>query len=202
MKSIRITILTALSLVTMQSFAQTPIDALRQKLTSAPVSVELEYELTVPNALVTGSSAILLQGDMYHLHGDGLDVYNDGNSVWTVDESSREVIIESAADVAEDYRGNPVLLLSRMDDFFKVESQKTVNSRRVYVLRATVECGISQASLELSSDGALLSGEFSLDDGNVFSFNVLSMKKAEESHASSFSPQRKFGSDWIVTDLR
>lgn len=202
MKSIRFVILTALSLVTMQSFAQTPIDALRKMLSADAVSVELEYDLTVPGALVTGNSAILLQGEMYHLRGDGLDVYNNGKTVWTVDDSSHEVIVESSADVSEDYRGNPVLLLSKMDEFFAVMSHKTVKSQTEYVLDAVSDCGISQARLVLASDGALVSGVFSLDDGNVLSVKVISMKKTEESPVSSFSPQRKFGSDWIVTDLR
>ena len=202
MKSIRLIILTALSLLTMQSFAQTPIDALRQMLSTDAVAIELEYDLTVPNALVTGSSSIWLQGEMYRVHGEGLDIFNNGKSVWTVDESTREVIIESAADVSEDYRGNPVLLLSKMDEFFKVESQKPIKSHTQYVLQAIADCGITKARLTIASDGSLVSGHFSLEDGNEFSVKVQSMKKTEESSASFFSPQVKFGSDWIVTDLR
>lgn len=202
MKSIRLVILTALSLVTMQSFAQTSMNSLRQMLSTGAVSVELEYDLTVPGALVTGKSTLLLQGQMYHVHGNGLDVYNNGKTIWTVDDSAREVIIESSADVSEDYRGNPVLLLSRMDDFFVVKSYKTIQSQTEYHLEAVSDCGISKADLLLASDGTLVRGVFSLDDGNVLTVNVISMKKTEESPVSSFSPQIKFGSDWIVTDLR
>lgn len=202
MKSIRLVILTALSFVTMQSFAQTPINSLRQMFSTGAVSVELEYDLNVPGTLVAGKSTVLLQGQMYHVHADGLDVYNDGKTMWTVDDSAREVIIESSVDVSEDYRGNPVLLLSRMDDFFVVKSCKTIKSQTEYHLEAVSDCGISKADLLLASDGTLVRGVFSLDDSNVLTVNVISMKKTEESPVSSFSPQIKFGSDWIVTDLR
>jgi hypothetical protein len=48
----------------------------------------------------------------------------------------------------------------------------------------------------------IVSGEFSLEDGSILDVDVLSMKKTEEKPASFFSPDRKFTSDWIVTDLR
>jgi hypothetical protein len=170
--------------------------------TAGAVSVELDYEMNVQNTMVAGKSQLLVQGNMYHLHGNGLDVHNDGRTVWTIDESTREVIIESSADVEEDYMSNPVLMLARMDEFFKIESQKMVNSGTEYVLAAISDCGVMQADLLLAPDGRLISGEFLLKDGNVLSINVISMKKTEEMPADSFSPKRKFGSDWIVTDLR
>ena len=202
MKFIRLIILTALSMVTMQSFAQTPIASLRNMFTSGSVSIEAEYELMVSDAPVCGETTLMVQGDRYHVRGNGLDIYNDGKTVWTVDENAREVIIEQAAYVQQDYMGNPVLLLAKMDEFFKVQSQQSVGSRYVYVMDSIADCGISQVTLTLSPDGRIVSGKFSLDDGNVFSVKVSSMKKTEEKPASSFSPQIKFGSDWIVTDLR
>lgn len=203
MKSNRLIMMTALFLMTMQSFAQSPVDGLRQMFSTAgSVSVELEYEMAVPNAVVTGKSELRVQGNMYHIHGNGLDVYNNGTSVWTIDESTREVVIEPSADVEEDYMSNPVLLLARMDDFFKIQSQKTMTSGTEYILVATSDCGVTKACLLLAADGRLISGEFSLNDGNVLSIDVASMKKTEEMPMDSFSPKRKFGSDWIVTDLR
>ena len=195
-------ILTALSMVTMQSFAQTPISSLRNFFASGSVSIDAEYEMTIPNTAISGETVLLVQGDMYHVRGNGLDVFNNGNTVWTIDELAREVIIERSVDVQQDYMSNPVLLLSKMDEYFKVQSLKTMNSKSVYVLESKANCGISSVTLTLSSDGKVDSGEFTLNDGNVLSVKVLSMKKAEEKPSSFFSPQVKFGSDWVVTDLR
>lgn len=202
MKSFRLMILTALSMVTMQSFAQTPISSLRNFFSSGSVSIEAEYEMTIPNTAISGETVLLVQGNMYHVRGNGLNVYNNGSTVWTVDELAREVIIERSSDVEQDYMSNPVLLLSKMDEYFKVQSQTTVNSKYVYVLESIASCGISKLTLTLLSDGKVVSGEFTLNDGNVLSVKVLSMKKAEEKPVSFFSPQTKFGSDWVVTDLR
>ena len=202
MKSIRLILLTALSFVTMQSFAQTPIDALRHTFEKGAVVIEAEFEMNVPEVAITGNTKLVVQGNMYYMQGSGLEIYNNGKALWTIDEAACEVVIESAADVNEDYLGNPVLLLVRMNDFFRVESQKTVNSGTEYILLAKSDCGVSKADLVLASDGKLKSARFTLDEGNVLSVKVASMKKTEEMPLDSFSPKRKFGSDWIVTDLR
>ena len=40
-------------------------------------------------------------------------------------------------------------------------------------------------------------------ENSVENFNAyFAMKKTEERSSSFFSPSRKFGSDWVVTDLR
>ena len=202
MKSNRLIMMAALFLMTMQSFAQSPVDGLRQMFATGAVSVGVKYEMIVQDTPVSGTSSLLVQGGMYHVHGNGLDVYNNGKAVWTIDESIREVVIEPSSEVEEDYLSNPVLLLVRMDDFFKVQSQKAVNSGTEYHLLAKSDCGVSKADLVLASDGKLISAKFTLTDGNVLSVEVISMKKTEEIPSDSFSPKRKFGSDWIVTDLR
>ena len=86
------------------------------------------------------------------------------------------------------------------------EREKTIINMRYYGGKTQMEIasfiGISQAQVTLASDGRVISGNFQLEDGNVVSAKVISMKKTEERSSSFFSPSRKFGSDWVVTDLR
>lgn len=202
MKFNKILIMTALSLLTMQSFAQTPLASLR-KMFSSTVSIECDYETEFRNTPVTGHSELVVQGDMYVMTGNGLQVYCNGGTLWTVDESSREVVIEPCSAQSKDYMSNPALLLSDIDKLFKVKSTKSLGSgKEQCVLEAIVKCGVTKAELVLTTDGKVVSGKFILEDGQSLTVKVTSMKKTEEKQKSFFSPQRKFGSDWIVTDLR
>ena len=203
MRYIRLVMMAALSLLTMQSFAQSSLSVLRKMLSSSTVSIECDYTTRISNADITGRSQLLVQGNMYTMKGNGLAVYCNGTTLWTVDESSREVVIESCGSQEKDYMSNPVLLLSDLDRLFKVSSSRSLGSgKEEYILDAVVSCGVLQADLILSSDGRILSGKFLLEDDTTLSVKVSSMKKTEEKQVSFFSPQHKFGSDWIVTDLR
>lgn len=202
MKSVKLILLTALSFLTMQSFAQTPLESLRKMFSSGAVSISAEYEMIVQQMPVVGNSEILLQGKMYHLQGNGLEVFCNGDALWTVDESSMEVVIEPCDAITESYTTNPVLLLAELDDFFEIRSQKGIGDKTEYTMTAIKDCDISQAQLTLASDGRVMTGKFTLEDGNVVSVKVLSMKKTDPVSESVFTPSRTFSRDWVVTDLR
>lgn len=195
--------MTALSSLTMQSFAQTSLSAMRSLLASSAVIIECDYETKVQNVNVTGHSQLLVQGSMYTMSGNGLQIYCDGKTLWVIDEPAREVVIESCSSHEMDYLSNPLLLMAEFDKFFKVRSSKRLGAgKEEYILDAIGDCGIDQAVLVLASDGKVVSGKFQLEDGNTLSIKVVTMKKTEEKQKSFFSPNQKFGSDWIVTDLR
>jgi len=202
MKSVRLFVSAALSVVTVQSFAQTPLDALRKMFSDGAVSIEAVYEVPVRQTVLSGNTQLLVQGDMYHMKGNGLEVYCNGKTVWTIDDSALEVVIEPSSDVEEEYVSSPVVLLSALDKYFNVHSQKSEDGYTKYQLEKIRDCGIESAVLVLDSAGKVVCGEFTLDDGSVMSLKVIEMKKAEEMPSTSFSPNKKFGSDWIVTDLR
>lgn len=187
----------------MQSFAQTPLDSLRDFFKGSAVSIECDYTTNVQNTKIVGHSDILVQGDMYTMSGNGLEVFCNGEAMWTIDESSYEVVIEPYAAQDRDYMANPMLLLADLDELFVVRNcEKLVSSNVNCILDAVLECGVAQASLELTKSGEIVKASFILDDGNILEVEVSSMKKTEEKQKSFFSPNRRFGSDWIVTDLR
>lgn len=193
---------TALSLLTVQSFAQNPMESLRRMFSDGAVSITAEYEMKVQQVPVTGTSELLLQGDMYHMKGNGLEVFCNGDSVWTIDGAIMEVVIEPCDALMDNYVANPLLLLSDLDNFFEIKGQKLIGGNTEYVLTAVKDCGINKAQVTLTPEGYVQTGKFYLEDGTVVSVKVTSMKKTEERISSFFSPDRKFGSDWVVTDLR
>ena len=187
----------------MQSFAQVPLESLREMFADSAVSIECDYSTQVQNTTVVGHSQLIVQADMYVMHGNGLEIYCDGKTTWTIDVSAKEVIIEPCDAAGREYAANPVLVLADMDKLFKVRSSSALEAGKVsYSLDAVIQCGVSEAEVVLSGNGAVTRADFILDDGSVLEVQVSSMKKTEEKQASFFSPDRRFGSDWIVTDLR
>jgi hypothetical protein len=203
MKLSKLIIMTALSSLTMQSFAQNPLESLRNIFASGTVTMQCDYETEFKGTLVVGHSDVVVQDSMYSMQGNGLEVYCNGKTIWTVDESSCEVVIEPYSALDRDYMVNPVLMLLDFDKLFRQSSCRNLGNGKVeLVLDAVTECGVAKAFMVLNSDGTVDAGTFVLEDGNEFSVQVTAMKKTEEKPVSFFSPQRKFGSDWVVTDLR
>lgn len=58
------------------------------------------YSYTIPGAIAFNfSGEALVQGNCYYLNGNGLEVFCDGTSRWTIDKDAMEVYIENAEDV-------------------------------------------------------------------------------------------------------
>ena len=203
MKFLKVILTAALSFWMMQSFAQMPLESLRNMFNGSLVSIECDYTTEIQQTQVVGRSEILVQGNMYAMKGNGLEIFCDGNTVWTIDAAAQEVVIEPCFPGECDYMANPALLLTDLDDVFTVSGSRSLGSGRMeYTLDSCVRCGISKAVLVLTQEGKIISADFSLEEGGDLKVNVSSMKKTEEKQMSFFSPDRKFNSDWIVTDLR
>ena len=62
------------------------------------ISCKYSYTIDIPITLNYEGDA-LVQGDCYHLKGNGIEIFCDGASQWTVDAEAREVYIENAGEV-------------------------------------------------------------------------------------------------------
>ena len=70
-------------------------------------TMDISYVLEMLPADMTGEAVVSFQDDAYRLSADGLDIYCDGKSVWTLDNISKEVIIEPVTDDGTDFIRNP-----------------------------------------------------------------------------------------------
>ena len=81
------------------AFAQTPEEILEK---AADSRVSLNYACTVSElSPVRIRGKLLLQGDCYYVEGNGMKVYCNGGTRWTVDTKSKEVYVEDAGGIAE-----------------------------------------------------------------------------------------------------
>ena len=86
-----------------------PLTAAAQRYTLDTVAahlrtdrISLQYACTIAQpAPVQLSGDLLIQGDCYRAIGNGMEIYCDGTTRWTVDPESKEVYIETAGGIEE-----------------------------------------------------------------------------------------------------
>ena len=86
-----------------------PLTAAAQRYTLDTVAahlrtdrISLNYSFTIAEpAPVQLSGALLAQGECYRAIGNGMEIYCNGTTRWTVDPESKEVYIEAAGGIEE-----------------------------------------------------------------------------------------------------
>ena len=64
--------------------------------------ISLHYDCTyTQDAPMRLTGTLLIQGDCYYAKGNGMEIYCDGKTRWTVDPESKEVYIETAEGLEE-----------------------------------------------------------------------------------------------------
>lgn len=190
-----------------RSYAQDEslLNRLYEKFADSCVELEYSYNSKISGVSIIGHGMLQIQGNMWHNDGNGLEVWCDGKTLWTVDHASEEVIIDSVSDAAEDDLTNPALMFVHMKDLFNLKQvvKSTDGKADIFILEPIHEMDIDFFNVEiLKSDASIRSGSFALSDGNKFNVKVSSMKQIQKKPATSFKPSQTFDSSWIVTDLR
>ena len=182
------------------------INRLYDKFSASCVGIEYGYVSRVSGVNIKGSGSLVLQGDMWHNEGNGIEMWCDGKTVWTVDHDAMEVVIDSVSGNGEEADiTNPALMFMKMQDLFNVKQVlgSSDGKAEIYVLEPKGDIGIDFFDVEiLKSDASIRSGSFALEDGNKFDITVNSMTINEKKSATSFRPSQTFDYNWIVTDLR
>ena len=148
------------------------LDTLRQKSAEECLSINYEFAYRVSGVKSVGNGTVDIQGNAYHMLGNGVEIFCDGTSTWVIDEAAGEVVIESADSQDAGYMANPVIMLMNIDD---IASSYKVDGNTI--------------TLELS-------------DGSSLEIKVKNMIPSSIKKTEDFRPPYKFDSKWIVTDLR
>ena len=155
---------------------------------------------------MTGSGSVSVQGDSYRMSGDGLEIWCDGRSVCTVDDSAKEVVIEplwagSGAFV------NPAAAIRDIDTGFSWDdsgSRTVFNGQDVLVYELSPNgpaADISGMKLYFSPDGHTLTGAEVQTVKVTVTFVISSLEFLKPGDGTEFAIPM-FGPDYFVTDLR
>ena len=182
------------------------LDRMCTGLARSCAEMECSWSARLSGVATAGTGELKMQGDMWALVGNGVEMWCDGKSVWVVDPSLKEVVIEPLEDDAQvRYLTNPALIFVRLQDLFTVSvSHPTEDGKAVfYSMKPDQDSDIDYLNVELLSDDALIRrGSIAMKSGDIINIEVSSMKLTPEVSAEAFSPQYVYDSSWIVTDLR
>ncbi|MGN0189012.1 MAG: outer membrane lipoprotein carrier protein LolA [Candidatus Cryptobacteroides sp.] len=182
------------------------VTSFASRIASGCVSFRYSFviEASSSSGKVTGDGSVLMQGGAYHLQGSGLEVWCDGISVWTADNASKEVVIETSS---KDVLVNPALILADLSGHFSWDARPnsgTFSSQpsRMFVLKPLSKSDMDSLELFFDSNGVeLLGGRMSLKDNVSATFFISGLTVGEPQDNPVFTPP-SFSADWIVTDLR
>jgi outer membrane lipoprotein-sorting protein len=157
---------------------------------------------------LSGSGTIRLQGDAFVMKGDGLEVYCDGTTRWTVDTAAEECYIEDVKDGGAGYEANPALLVGAVDKAFTLKGTTSTTFTGQKVTKATLvpvskDGNITELSLMLTAARKPAGLLVSTTDGNVITVTVKDFAIEPVTSVDSFKfDTKKLSRDYIITDLR
>lgn len=189
------------------------LSAFVDKVSVSLVSFDYSFTMPTKKARMTGEGTVKVQGDSFLVDGNGLEVWCDGATRWTIDRISEEALVESVDDSYDSYATNPALMIASIDNAFREESfgsskfgGKVVDAS-VLTPASKGKGSMDIAGLKLffkSGTTILIGAEVTLNDGSVSEFTITNLKfeGAGKSKESFRFDEKTLDSSYVVTDLR
>lgn len=189
------------------SYAQSdPVSVFSEKVASSCVS--FGYEFTVKTATaVTGRGTVVFQDDSYRMNGNGLDIWCDGHTRWTLDHSSKEAYVESVEASSVDYVSSPALLIRSVGEVFTKSSSAASkfngkSATAVTLLPSMPGTGLKSVVLYFYSGSVPCGASIVLSDGTVTDITLKDFKFSAISGQSFTYDVSSLDKSWLVLDLR
>ena len=189
------------------------LDAFVSKVSTSLVSFDYSFTMPTKNAKMTGNGKVKVLGTSFFVDGNGMEIWCDGKTRWTIDRVSEEALVESVDDSYDSYATNPALMISSVDEAFrevsfgasKFEGKVVDASVLSPVNKGKGSMDISLLKLFFKSGTTVLTGaEVTLNDGSVSNFTIsnLRFEDASKSKESFRFDEKTLESSYVVTDLR
>ncbi len=186
-----------------QELSDDAVLRLTADLGQSHVSFDYTYVMKGGNVNLRGGGSLTVQGSCYFIEGDGLQIWCDGSSVWTMDMMDEEVVIESA-DAVGGFAANPLLTIAHCGELYVWDSDGRETSFggvlcREFSLTPRAKVEFTDVKLYIADDK--LVGTVMSVAKNTISFTVTDYKSAPADPSAVFVPEA-FPDDCIITDLR
>ena len=170
-------------------------------------TVTFQYSFEVKGDVpMKGNGTAAMRGPLYHIAGNGMEIWCDARTRWIVDRSAKEAYIEAVDANVTDYLSNPATLLISLNEAFETVADKEVTlsgkkCRKVSMTPAIPDTGLESVALFL--DGSVPARvEIVVEDGTVTLFKISDFKVNEKSDVPFTFDIASLGPDYVVTDLR
>ncbi len=208
MKKILISIFLLLALwpaIAQQPAAQTEdvVQRFVEKVEKSQFSVDYSF-LIEEKTRMTGKGSATVQKNAFKLQQNGLEVYSDGQTRWTVDRAAKEVVVE--AESMETSSDNAISLLTEINTLFAVgplQEGTFQNQSASYAILSAKQAGNVHLVKFYFRGEAPIGMIVTLSDDRVveISFNRIGFKEPGKLTDFTFDTEH-LDDSWIVNDLR
>lgn len=181
------------------------LDKLCQEIQNSCVTMDYTYSARVSGINYDGSGTLISQGQMWKVVGNGIEMYCDAKSVWVIDRTAKEVVIEPVSDQKAGVLANPARVFLDLGESFDISAVVSSGDSKalIYSLVPKSDTDVDYLNVEVLKESSLIRRmSFALADGTMVKIEVNSMKLTPDVADDMFRVQEKFDSRWIVTDLR
>lgn len=180
------------------------LDKVYAKMSSSCMEIDYKYSVSVSGTKNIGDGNLYLQGHLWRMNGNGLEMFCDSSSVWVIDPVAKETVIEPVSSDISTFT-NPAVIFAHLNDMFEVQSSVISDDGKsvVYILSPIAVDDVEYINVEINkADLQITSAVIAMNDGSIINIEVSSMVPTSICPISFFRPQMTFDSSWIVTDLR
>lgn len=181
------------------------VDDFVRKVSSSMVTFSYTYSVN-SKVKIQGSGNAIVQGEAFYMKGNGLEIWCNGKTRWTVDRASSEALIESVGSIQDDYDTNPARIISSVSKVFHEVSEVKgkFHGKAVNIVTLSPKVRSSIKLLKLCFSGEKLIGAIAtVSDGTVTDFVISNMAFKPKGSLSRFTLNEKnLGKAYVITDLR
>ena len=183
------------------------------KVSSSLVTFDYSFTMQTTKTKMTGSGNVKVQGNAFFMEGNGMEVWCDGSTRWTIDRFAEEALVESVSESYDSYATNPALMITAVDDAFnevsfgtsKFQGKAVDASVLSPVHKGKYSMDIAELKLFFKSGTSdLVGAEVKLNDGSVSEFSITGMTfsaQAEKKESFRFD-EKTLDDSYVITDLR
>lgn len=168
---------------------------LRTKIQASP-SVEAVFTLNSENGIAAGS--VILAGNKYVMTTNGLKVWYDGKTQWTLFEASKEVNVTEPT-AAEVMASNPFAILTAHQDFY---TARRLKDNRVELVPRNKDLGFERFIIGFSSNDWPSTLLIEFGDGSKIDVKIDAINSGKAKSATTFTFDAKKYPDIDIIDLR
>jgi len=189
------------------------LDSFVSRVSSSLVSFDYSFTMPARKAKMSGNGKVKVQGNCFFVEGNGLEIWCDGKTRWTIDRVSEEALVETVDDSDDSFATNPALMIASVDEAFREVSfsstkfeEKVVDASYLSPLhKGKGSMDISSLILYFKSGSSVLVGaRVKLNDGSISDFTITNLKfeKSDKSKESFRFNEKTLNASYVITDLR
>lgn len=181
------------------------IDRFAERVAQSRVTFGYSYQVKGEIPL-TGKGSIELQGVCFKMDSNGVEIFSNGSTRWTIDREAAECYIENAS--TQERLTDPTSFIQSVGSAFIRSSERdshfgNVRTKAYDLVPVSPSSGITGGTIHFNAADIPVGAEITTEDGTTAVFSISGMKFLNMSDSADFNfDTGSLPASYVVTDLR